>query len=158
MPEWLAAADNLDAVRSLAQALPLANGCALRALLHLCHAIAANSAVNEMDAQALAEVLLPVLAWRPVQPVHAPAAGTVAPGGAGTGLFTRMLSIGRTAGPGTVAGAGIDAAAEEASRGEVSTGPVGTGDVRVAALDAGEAAALVAVVQHLIQRFPEVYG
>ena len=74
LPEWLNVAAYPDSVHSVLQQMPAANLNVLRLLLELCSFINTQSAVNEMDALALAEVLAPCMAWRPA-PKPQPAPG-----------------------------------------------------------------------------------
>jgi len=84
LPEWLNVAAYPDSVHSVLQQMPAANLNVLRLLLELCSFINTQSAVNEMDALALAEVLAPCVAWRPApKPQPAPVA-------AGPGPFQRL--------------------------------------------------------------------
>jgi hypothetical protein len=57
----VAAGDHPAASQVLLQQLPPANANTLQLLLQTCHYINEHAATNEMDAQALAEVLVPCL-------------------------------------------------------------------------------------------------
>jgi hypothetical protein len=76
LPEWLNVAAYPDSVHSVLTQMPTANLNVLRMLLELCSFINTQSAANEMDALALAEVLAPCVAWRPA-PKPQPAPGGV---------------------------------------------------------------------------------
>jgi hypothetical protein len=159
LPEFVAAADHLDTTGLLVKGLPPANANTLRLLLQLCALINKEATVNEMDAQALAEVLLPCLAWKPAPK---PAAG----GGAGPwqGLG-RALSKKEPAEAGAAAAAAAaagDAPAAAAAEGEggaeAAAAAAGQDGHRIVHLEGAEAEALVLVLEHMITHYDQVFA
>eukprot|EP00803_Ostreobium_quekettii_P001155 evm.model.scf_354.10 EVM.evm.TU.scf_354.10 scf_354:87645-91811(+) len=73
--EWIAAGQEPIRGKLLAQQLPLPNANAFDLIIDTCHTISGHSEENEMDARALAEVLVPILLWLPPQK-YAPKSAT----------------------------------------------------------------------------------
>ncbi|KAF6259420.1 Rho GTPase activation protein [Scenedesmus sp. NREL 46B-D3] len=169
LPQWVAAGDCPASAGALVQQMPPANANALRLLVQTCSYMNEQAAVNEMDSQALAEALAPVLAWKP-PPKPQPAASQ----GAFAGL-TKALSLNKAtaadAEPGVAAATGPDAAAGAESEGEAYVPPstaaaaaaagggVGLSEAhRVLLLDDAELDAVVTVLEYMISHYSSVFA
>eukprot|EP00878_Enallax_costatus_P044948 GHUV01053756.1.p1 GENE.GHUV01053756.1~~GHUV01053756.1.p1 ORF type:complete len:292 (+),score=104.51 GHUV01053756.1:154-1029(+) len=162
LPQWVAAGDHPGSCMSLLQQLPAANVGVLRLIMQTCSYINEQAAVNEMDSQALAEVLAHVVAWKP-----APKAERNAGPGPWQGLTKALtLNRGSTAAvdSGTAAaGEATDpAAAAEAVQGTAAAAGShadAASDVhRVTPLDDAELEAVVTVLEYIISNFSSVFA
>eukprot|EP00879_Flechtneria_rotunda_P022379 GHRR01023614.1.p1 GENE.GHRR01023614.1~~GHRR01023614.1.p1 ORF type:complete len:340 (+),score=135.49 GHRR01023614.1:555-1574(+) len=167
LPQWVAAGDQPDSCRSLLHQLPAANAWTLRLLMQTCHYINEQAATNEMDSQALAEVLAPCLAWKPPPK---PQGGTAPPWqGIAKGianLTSSPVSAGSDGAAATAAGTESGSATEA---GLVSTAVGVTENVsgvsvtsqqelhKVTPLDEAELEAVVTVLEHMISNYNNVF-
>jgi hypothetical protein len=137
-------------------------------LVQLCSLIQAEAAQNEMDALALAEVLVPCMAWKPAKP----------PGAGGPGPWqglAKALTLNKASGAAAAAGlqpGGTEAAAGAGAGGEGEAAAAGQqGPLadeqqqqqqleeasRVQPLDDAELEAVVRVVEFMISNFAGVF-
>eukprot|EP00882_Tetradesmus_deserticola_P018635 GHRQ01020015.1.p1 GENE.GHRQ01020015.1~~GHRQ01020015.1.p1 ORF type:complete len:336 (+),score=135.28 GHRQ01020015.1:1058-2065(+) len=168
LPQWVAAGDCPASAGALLQQMPPANGNTLRLLMQTCSHMNEQAAVNEMDSQALAEVLAPVLAWKPpAKPQPAASQGPF------VGL-TKALTLNRTTSAdtelGVAAGSGPDAAAGAEAEGKALVPPstaagaaagggAGLSEAhRVLPLDDAELDAIVTVLEYMISHFGSVFA
>ena len=137
----------------------------------VCWHVQSEAAQNEMDALALAEVLVPCMAWKP----PAKPQGSGAAGGPWQGL-AKALTLNKTAGAAAAGGlstGSIDAASGEAGAGVDAAAGAAAGRVagdeqqqqqhmdeanRVLPLDDAEMEAVVTVVEYMISNFSSVFG
>lgn len=161
LPQWVAAGDHPKSCTSLLQQLPAANAGALRLIMQTCSYINEQAAVNEMDSQALAEVLAHVVAWKP-----APKPERSTGQGPWQGL-TKALTLHRGAAAAGDSGttppveAGDAAGAAEGAQESVATLSLSdaAADVqRVTPLDDAELEAIVTVLEYVISNFGTVFG
>lgn len=130
--------------------------------VQVCSLIHAEAAQNEMDAVALAEVLVPCMAWKP------PAKPQLGQGGPGAwqGL-AKALTLNKTSGAAAAAGlqtGGVDAvgaadveAAARAADEQQQQQHMDEAN-RVVPLEDAELEAVVTVVEHMISNYSNVFG
>ncbi|WIA30663.1 hypothetical protein OEZ86_000737 [Tetradesmus obliquus] len=173
LPQWVAAGDCPESAGALLHQMPPANANALRLLMQTCCYMNEQAALNEMDSQALAEVLAPVLAWKP-PPKPQPAAGQ-GPFGGLTKALTLNKATAAAAGaadaePGSAAAAAGSTAAAGDAEGEPQV-PASTAAAAVAAnsaglaeahkvlpLDDAELDAVVTVLEYMISHCSSVFA
>lgn len=157
LPQWVAAGDHPEASAALLQQLPPANAGALSLIIQTCSLINEQAAVNEMDSQALAEVLAHVVAWKP-----APRSERSAAPGPWQNI-TKALALNRPT-PATGDAAGADAAEDDAEKKVVGTAAhmpeqesAGSAEAhKVTPLDDAELDAIVTVLEYMISNYSTV--
>lgn len=165
--QWVSAGDHPDSCAPLVQQLPAANAGALRLIMQTCSYVNEHAAVNEMDAQALAEVLAHAVAWKPAPKSERPAGP-----GPWQGL-TKALTLNRPSQPVGESGSAdmtstTSAAAEGEAAGEAAATAAagdrggqaegGAAEVhKVTPLDDAELDAIVMVLEYMISNYSSVF-
>jgi hypothetical protein len=128
--------------------------------LQVCSLIHAEAAQNEMDALALAEVLVPCMAWKPPAKPQNPAGP-----GPWQGL-AKALTLNKGLGAAAAAGQqtdGVEAAAGAGGGGEEAAAAAAARATEeqqheVVALEDAELEAVVTVVEYMITNYGSVFG
>lgn len=125
-------------------------------LAQVCSLIHVEAAQNEMDALALAEVLVPCIAWKP--PAKPQAQGGPGPWQGLAKALTLNKNSGAAAAAGLQTGGTTDTEAEAAAAAARAADEQAEEANRVMPLEDAELEAVVTVVEYMISNFAGVFG